>query len=87
MELYANENNIPIMEISGMEAMIQFLRIKQPKKILEIGTAIGYSALRMADALPKTKIVTIERDEERAQLAEEYFQQFDHRRSNSFDEG
>ena len=45
MELYADENNIPIMEISGMEAMIQFLRIKQPKKILEIGTAIGYSAL------------------------------------------
>ncbi len=78
MELYANENKVPIMEISGMEAMIQFLRIKQPKKILEIGTAIGYSALRMAHALPKTEIVTIERDEERAQLAQGYFQQFDH---------
>ena len=79
MELYAVENHIPIMEISGMEAMIQFLRIKQPKRILEIGTAIGYSALRMAHALPKTKIVTIERDEERAQLAQIYFQQFDNR--------
>lgn len=78
MELYADENKIPIMEISGMEAMIQFLRIKQPKKILEIGTAIGYSALRMAHALPNTKIVTIERDEERAHLAKHYFQQFDH---------
>ena len=78
MELYADENKIPIMEISGMEAMIQFLRIKQPKKILEIGTAIGYSALRMAHALPNTKIVTIERDEERAHLADQYFQQFDH---------
>ena len=32
MEEYAEENKIPIMEISGMEAMIQFLRIKQPKK-------------------------------------------------------
>src|SRR6476620_188223 len=77
MELYAVENHIPIMEIAGMEAMIQFLRIKQPKRILEIGTAIGYSALRMAHALPKTEIVTIERDEERAHLAKAYFQKFD----------
>ena len=55
-----------------MEAMIQFLRIKQPRRILEIGTAIGYSALRMAHALPKAKIVTIEKDQERAQLAQIY---------------
>jgi len=76
MESYAAENKVPIMEVSGMEAMIQFLRIKQPAKILEVGTAIGYSALRMAQALPHTEIVTIERDEERALLAEQYFQQF-----------
>ncbi len=78
LELFASENKIPIMEVSGMESMLQFLRIKQPQKILEIGTAIGYSALRMAHALPQSKIVTIERDEERAQLAEQYFRQFDH---------
>lgn len=76
MEAYAAENKVPIMEIIGMETMLQFLRIKQPEKILEVGTAIGYSALRMADALPSAKIVTIERDEERAHLAQQYFQEF-----------
>lgn len=65
MEAYAKENHVPIMEPAGMEALLQILRIHNPKRILEIGTAIGYSALRMADALPDAKIITIERDEER----------------------
>jgi len=75
METYAAENNIPIMELAGMEAMIQLLRIAQPKKILEVGTAIGYSALRMAHALPNAMITTIERDYERAALAQQYIEQ------------
>jgi predicted O-methyltransferase YrrM len=72
MEGYAKEHNIPIMELAGIEAMLQLLRIQQSKKILEVGTAIGYSALRMADALPNAKVITIERDLERIQLAEEF---------------
>jgi len=65
MEQYALEHDVPIMELTGIEALLQILRIQGPTKILEIGTAIGYSAMRMADALPNTNIVTIERDEER----------------------
>nr|WP_233143930.1 O-methyltransferase [Lottiidibacillus patelloidae] len=65
MEHYAKENNVPIMDIVGMEALLQFLRLKQPKTILEIGAAIGYSAIRMALTLPQVTIVTIERDEKR----------------------
>lgn len=65
MEQYALEHDVPIMELSGIEALPQMLRIQGPAKILEIGTAIGYSAMRMADALPNTTIVTIERDTER----------------------
>ncbi|MBP3039366.1 O-methyltransferase [Bacillaceae bacterium Marseille-Q3522] len=72
MEQYAKDHHIPIMELSGMEAVLQILKIQQPKKILEIGTAIGYSALRMAAVLPKTMIVTIERDSGRLQLAKQY---------------
>ncbi len=72
MEQYAKEHNVPIMELAGIEAMLQLLRIQSPKTILEVGTAIGYSALRMAYALPESKIVTIERDAERYQLAEQY---------------
>jgi predicted O-methyltransferase YrrM len=74
MEGYAEQHDVPIMELAGMEAMLQFLRIKEPKKILEIGTAIGYSALRMAFTLPNSTIITIERDEERIRMAEEFFQ-------------
>jgi predicted O-methyltransferase YrrM len=72
MEEYAEAHNIPIMELAGIETMLQLLRIQQSKKILEVGTAIGYSALRMAAARPNAKVVTIERDLERLQLAEEF---------------
>lgn len=74
MEMDATENNVPIMEKTGIEAMLQILRIQDPKSILEVGTAIGYSALRMADALPNCQIVTIERDVERYTAAEKYIQ-------------
>ena len=72
MENYAVENKVPIMELVGIEALLQLLRIQDAEKILEVGTAIGYSALRMAEALPKASIVTIERDLERIQVAKEY---------------
>lgn len=72
MEEYAEINGVPIMEPAGIETMLQLLRIQNPETILEVGTAIGYSALRMAYALPGTKIVTLERDEDRYDLAVQY---------------
>jgi predicted O-methyltransferase YrrM len=74
MEKYASEHHVPIMELAGIETMLQLLRIHGSKKILEVGTAIGYSALRMAEALPEAEIVTIERDLERIQTAKEFIQ-------------
>ncbi|WP_108669499.1 O-methyltransferase [Peribacillus acanthi] len=74
MELYASEHGVPIMDLIGMEALLQLLRLHRPKKILEVGSAIGYSALRMAHALPESSIVTLERDEERIEKARHYFQ-------------
>ncbi|MGD7009807.1 O-methyltransferase [Metabacillus sp. 84] len=65
MESYAQEHGVPIMEAAGMEVLLQFLRIHSPLRILEIGTAIGYSAIRMASAVPKASIVSIERDQDR----------------------
>lgn len=79
MECYAKEHSVPIMELAGIEAMLQLLRIQQPIKILEVGTAIGYSALRMAEAIPNANIVSIERDEERYVLAEEFIGRSNHR--------
>lgn len=72
MEKHARLHAVPIMEQAGIETMLQLLRILQPETILEIGTAIGYSSLRMAMALPDTRIVTLERDHERYGAAKGY---------------
>lgn len=74
MEDYAKQYDIPIMELEGIEVMLQILRLQKPKRILEIGTAIGYSALRMVTAIEDTKVVTIERDAKRYEVAEKYFE-------------
>ncbi|MCU9592928.1 O-methyltransferase [Caldibacillus thermolactis] len=73
IEQLAKDNHVPIMDPYSMETVLQILRIFQPTKILEIGTAIGYSALRMSDAT-NAQIVTIERDEERIKTAEAYIE-------------
>lgn len=75
MEQYAEEEHVPIMESTGIEVMLQMMKIQKPKRILEIGTAIGYSALRMAEALPDSQIVTIEIDESKIEKAQHYIQQ------------
>ncbi|MDE5413742.1 O-methyltransferase [Alkalihalobacterium chitinilyticum] len=72
MEQLAKEQQVPIMELVGIETLLQLLRMKQPKSILEIGTAIGYSAIRMAQAVDDVKIITIERDEPRYKQALEF---------------
>lgn len=74
MEEFARINHIPIMELVSIESFLQLLRLQTPDSILEIGSAIGYSAIRMATALPNTKITTIEKDENRAELARTYIE-------------
>lgn len=76
MEEYASIHKVPIMEQTGMTLLLQVIQMKQPKTVLEIGTAIGYSAIRMAEAVKDSKIVTIERDEERSQKAKENIRRF-----------
>jgi len=65
----AEENRVPIMDPLGMRYLMQVVRLKKPGRILEVGAAIGYSALRMLEAAPQSDIVTIERDETRYQEA------------------
>ena len=62
---YAKENNIPIMQDEGIDFLTNFIVKKQIKNILEIGTAIGYSAILMAQATNDVVVTTIERDESR----------------------
>lgn len=65
LQQQAKEEYIPIMDCLSMNFVMQLIRITQPKRILEVGTAIGYSALRMLEASPNTQMVTIEQDDYR----------------------
>lgn len=65
MERYAKEYRIPIMVSDGIEYMLNYIKEHNAKKILEIGTAIGYSAIRMALVSEDIYITTIERDQDR----------------------
>lgn len=62
---YAKDHNIPIMMDDGIDFLTTLIIKNQVKSILEIGTAIGYSAIMMALSNPNIKITSIERDEQR----------------------
>ena len=65
MEDYAKLNNIPIMLPDGIEFLLKYIKDNNIKNILEIGTAIGYSAIRMCLISDDIMVTTIERDENR----------------------
>ena len=70
LERYGEENHIPIIEREVAQLLKVLLKIHRPKKILEIGTAIGYSALVMASSTHRdSNIVTIERRLDMVELA------------------
>ena len=62
---YAEENNVPIMTTEGINFITSYIVKHDIKKILEIGSAIGYSAIMMALANQDVEVTTIERDEKR----------------------
>ena len=56
-------------------------KLIQPKNVLEIGTFTGYSALSIAEGLPKEgAIITIDRNEELAELQKKYFDKSDYKK-------
>ena len=70
----AIEEHIPIIMDDTLEIIEKYMKEIKPKRILEIGTAIGYSAMCFSEFLATNgKIDTIERDAERAKEAEENF--------------
>ena len=74
LEEYARATDVPIVR-TEMQSFLRFLmKMKQPKRILEVGTAIGFSALLMSEYAPKDcKITTIEKYEKRIPLTIENF--------------
>lgn len=74
IEKYANETDVPVIRKS-MQSLLKFLlAYAKPKSILEVGTAIGFSALLMSEYAPvDCHITTIEKYEKRIPIARENF--------------
>ena len=62
---YADLNNVPIIQDESFRYIRQYIMENKVKTILEIGTAIGYSAIMMALIDPEITVTSIERDEKR----------------------
>ncbi len=77
LEKYARENYVPIIR-KEMESFLKLMiQMQQPKNILEVGTAIGYSALYMSECMPKDcHITTIENYEKRIPIAKDNFRKY-----------
>lgn len=65
MEKYAKDYNVPIIEPDSIKFIRKYIKLNGVKKILELGTAIGYSGILMATADEGISLTTIERDEKR----------------------
>ncbi len=87
LENFARKENIPIIPHETVAYFRFLMETIQPKNILEIGTAIGFSALLMAQHAPNAKIKTIDRNPEMISFAKENFAKFDSRKQITLLEG
>ena len=72
IEEFAIKNKVPIIEVEVARFLEFLVMLKKPKRILEIGTAIGYSSIIMNRAYPDSNITTIEIDEKNFLKAKEF---------------
>ena len=74
LEQYAIKERVPIIRREMQSFMKMFLALNQPKRILEVGTAIGFSTLLMCEySQPEMHITTIENYEKRIPIARQNF--------------
>ncbi len=73
MEEFAKKNEVPISQPESIKLNELLIKIGNVKKVLEVGTAIGYSAIRMARAGAEC-VHTIEIHEPAAKKAREYIE-------------
>ena len=73
MEGYAALHHVPIINERGRQAFLQVVQEAKPHRVLEIGTAIGYSSLLMAqNGAADIDITTLELSDERIKTAQGY---------------
>ncbi|NBI29714.1 O-methyltransferase [Chengkuizengella marina] len=75
LEKEAKKEGIPNIQLQSIQFIKVLLQSIQPKNILEIGSAIGYSGIHMAEAAPMAQITTLEMDKKRAARAVQNFQE------------
>ena len=77
LEVVAREGlaqDIPVVDPQTGALLHTIIRAARARRVLEIGTAIGYSGLWIATALPPDgQLITLERDASRAAIAREHF--------------
>ncbi len=74
MEEFAEENNVPILSNLSANLLEQLIVMNKPQRVLEIGTAIGYSTIRMARRLGRKAIIhTIEKSTDNITIAKDNF--------------
>jgi predicted O-methyltransferase YrrM len=73
MEEHAERDSIPIVQWETGRLLAVLCRVLDPV-VLEVGTAIGYSTLHVAEQLNEGRVVTLERDAERAAQARDYLE-------------
>lgn len=77
IEDFARENKVPIVQKETGKFLELMVQIKKPKRILELGTAIGFSSILMYEASNENpEIITIERDENMIEYAKENIARF-----------
>lgn len=73
----SREEGHPVILEEGFLILVDEVQKRQPKKILEIGTATGCSAIAMLNASKGSRVTTIEIDEDTAEKARKNFIEFD----------
>ncbi|NLY20110.1 MAG: O-methyltransferase [Tissierellia bacterium] len=74
LEKYADENHVPIIEPEVGQFIKTIIRTKRPKRVLELGTAIGYSGIHILESSDSIEqLVTMEIREDIANIALENF--------------
>ncbi len=77
LEAYAIQTQVPIIRKEMQSFMRTMLLMNKPKRILEVGTAVGFSALLMSEFMPRDgHITTIENYEKRIPIARANFQKY-----------